>query len=98
MMVIIAVDSPHDIIILTYIPCTDSVEISDCALGLVDVHWTVMSSDTLEITSIDTVTPAIVIVILLFIGGSCSCVPLINHCIEPTGPTLETQVKVIEYL
>ena len=71
--------------------------ISDCALGLVDVHWRVMSSDTLEITSIDAVSAAIVIVMLLFIGGSSSCVPSINHCIEPTG-SIETQVKVIEDL
>ncbi len=83
-------------ILYTNIPCRDSVEISDCALGLVDVHWAVMSSDTLEIASIDTVPPAIVIVILLFIGGSCSSVPLIDHCIESTGPTLEIQVKVIK--
>ena len=69
--------------------------ISDCALGLVDVHWTVMSPDTLEITSTDSVSLILVIVILLFIGGSCSSVPLVNHCIEPTGPTA-MQEKVIE--
>ncbi len=68
------------------------MEISDCALGLVDVHWTVMSSDTLEIISTDSVSLILVIVILLFIVGSC---PLINHCIEPTGPTA-MQEKVIE--
>ncbi len=72
--------------------------ITDCALGLVDVHWTVRSSDTLEISSTDIVSLAIVIVILLFIGGSCSSVPSINHCIELTGPIRETQVKVVEDL
>ncbi len=55
-----------------------------------------MSSDTLEIASSDTVLLAIVIVILLFIGGSCSSVPLMNHCIEPTISILEIQEKAIE--
>ncbi len=41
------------------IPC---ILIVRCALGLVDVHWTVMSSDTLEITSSDVVSPDIVII------------------------------------
>ena len=53
-----------------------------------------MSSDTPEISSNDNVSLVIVIVILLFIGGSCSCVPSINHCIEPTGPIREIQVNV----
>ncbi len=85
-------------ILYTNIPCRDSVEISDCALGLVDVHWTVMSSDTLEITSVYNVLLILVIVILLFIGGSSSSVPLMIHCIEPTGPTSETQAKDTEDL
>ena len=39
----------------------------------------------------------LVIVILLFIGGSCSSVPSINHCIESTGP-IDMQEKDIEDL
>ena len=66
------------------------MEISDCVLGLVDVHWTVMSSDTLEITSTDTVLLAIVIVVLQL------CPINKPYSIEPTGPILETQLKVTE--
>ena len=57
-----------------------------------------MLSDTLEISSVDNVSLIVVIVILLFIGGSCSSVPSMNHCIRSTGPTLETHAKDIDDL
>ena len=86
----IAVDLPHDII--TNIPCTNSVAIMDCDLALVVLHWIVMLLDTLVITSVG-IVPLVVIVILLFMGGSCSGTPLINHC-RPSVPIRETHNNV----